>query len=229
VNCTAMLDQMLDADLHVLDGNGDSELARHLRHCVRCRSVASQLTHDTRWLAQAVASTRTTINSGALRQRRTPRYRRRVVVAAGIAAVLSLIVLREQDRKSVPDDSSRRVAVSPIVTRQPIQPVERPAPAAATRSVNRTAVRPSRPAPATHSASADDVRRASAIAAVPAPMAQRTVVKPVGLPVAVAPVRLDTPTETSLGTSVAVDPPAGTRANIIRTSNPTITVVWLYQ
>jgi hypothetical protein len=60
-------------------------------------------------------------------------------------------------------------------------------------------------------------------------MAQRTIVKPVGLPVAVAPVRLDTPTETSLGMFVAVDPPVGTRANIIRTSNPAVTVVWLYQ
>jgi hypothetical protein len=60
-------------------------------------------------------------------------------------------------------------------------------------------------------------------------MAQRTIAKQVGLPVAVAPVRLDTVAETSLGMSVAVDPPAGTRANIIRTSNPAVTVVWLYQ
>ena len=48
-------------------------------------------------------------------------------------------------------------------------------------------------------------------------------------PVAVAPVRLDVPPRDPLGIGVAVHPPTGTRADILRTADPSVTVVWLYR
>jgi len=60
--------------------------------------------------------------------------------------------------------------------------------------------------------------------------ADRVTVEPVGRPLAIAPVRFDLPpADPPLGTRVAVDPPAGVRANVMRTSNPSFTVVWLHQ
>jgi hypothetical protein len=46
-------------------------------------------------------------------------------------------------------------------------------------------------------------------------------------PVPVVPVKLDVAPRESLGSGVAVDPPAGKRADIIRTERPGVTVVWL--
>ena len=52
-------------------------------------------------------------------------------------------------------------------------------------------------------------------------------------PVAVAPVRMESPmrsstTPVSTASAVSVDPPAGVRATILHTSNPKLVVVWLY-
>jgi len=58
----------------------------------------------------------------------------------------------------------------------------------------------------------------------------RVTAEPFTRPLAVAPVRIDVPAaDEPLGARVAVDPPAGVRANVIRTSNPSVTVVWLHQ
>jgi hypothetical protein len=47
---------------------------------------------------------------------------------------------------------------------------------------------------------------------------------------AVVPVRLDLAAQApALGADVHAEPPAGVRANVMRTSNPAVTVVWLYQ
>ena len=43
MSCSAILDQMLEADLHVLEGEGESELAHHVRSCERCRSTARRI------------------------------------------------------------------------------------------------------------------------------------------------------------------------------------------
>ena len=46
--------------------------------------------------------------------------------------------------------------------------------------------------------------------------------------VRVTPVRLDGTPKPPLGDRVAVEPPAGTRASIIRTDHPGVTVIWLH-
>jgi hypothetical protein len=64
---------------------------------------------------------------------------------------------------------------------------------------------------------------------VAATVAERTIAKPIAQPSAVVAVRMDTTTDGALGGTIAVEPPTGVRANIIRTPNPSVTVVWLYQ
>ena len=71
MSCSTMLDRMLEADLHELDGTADSVLARHVRDCARCRTVASQLVSDTRSLAYVSLSTLTTRSTPVARKCRT--------------------------------------------------------------------------------------------------------------------------------------------------------------
>jgi hypothetical protein len=117
-----MLDQLLEADLDVLEGTGDSDVAHHVRDCARCQAIARQIVGDTRSLAVAVADTRT------------------------VTTILP-------------------ITAAPSVARR--------------RSHSRLAI----------------------VAGVAA----------------------------ALGGTIAVEPPTGVRANIIRTPNPSVTVVWLYQ
>ena len=222
MTCSTVLDQILEADLDVLDGTGDSDVARHVRACARCQAIARQIVGDTRSLAVRVDDARTTI-------RLVTRRNRAFVVAAGLAAVLSVVVVREwQRRESVPRNASR-VATVDRQTVDVAKLSEPTAPAVAARLPEPRLVRPS-----THQRSATQAPDAPTqpVRATPlvlATVAERTIVKPVDSPVAVAPVRIDTTSSIALGGGVTVDPPAGTRANIIRTPNPTVTVVWLYQ
>ena len=228
-----MLDQILEADLDVLNGTGDSDVARHLRECERCHAVASQIIGDTRSLALAVFDTRACIKmapppAAAPALVRSRRHFGRAAIGVGLAAALCLVVVREwQRRDAVPNNPSRVASVEPRRS-DPLDRSLSPATVVASPPPSLRRVRPVSRRPA-----AAGIREAQPLLGrttprVLATVAERTIVEPVGLPTAVAPVRLDT-TTVALGGGVAVDPPTGTRANIIRTPNPTVTVVWLYQ
>jgi hypothetical protein len=221
-----MLDLMLGADLDALDERGDSALSGHLRECARCRAVARQLHRDTASLTQAVAST--SVVSARRVGGRQPAVTARRLAVAGLAAALVAFVARE--RRNTP------IAVAPVVvqsagnlTSPGLTPASVPAPAR-TRSERRTRRAPASPPRrgsllASRSAGTARVLASTAIATNPAAVS----VAPVTPLEPVAPVRLlAAPIDSSLGSRVAVDPPAGVRANVMRTSNPGVTVVWLY-
>jgi hypothetical protein len=227
-----MLDQILEADLDVLDAAGDSDLARHVRDCARCRAVARQIIGDTRSLGAAVAQVRATIkvvpiSSTLVRERIQRRKHSRIALTTGLAAALGVVVVREWPRREVPVDPPPQVASragQESATRRLALPAAtviaaRPTPSHHVRLGER-------PRPDTRGAQRQGVDAGPQVLAT---VAERTIVTAFPVPGAVAPVRLDTPSDVALGSTVAVDPPAGTRANILRTSNPTITVVWLYQ
>lgn len=52
--CTRFLEAMMDADPRELRGEGDSELARHVPECPRCRAAASRILLDTEALDRAL-------------------------------------------------------------------------------------------------------------------------------------------------------------------------------
>ena len=56
MNCHSMLSAVLDGDLDELAGMGESALAGHVRQCGRCRAVARQVLDDTRLLRPVLAS-----------------------------------------------------------------------------------------------------------------------------------------------------------------------------
>jgi hypothetical protein len=212
MTCSTMLALMLEADLDVLDGLGDSELASHLRACPRCQAVASRLTVDTRLLALTV---RHPISSA--RRRSAAPW---VVVSGVIAASVAMIAVRAWQRP-VASTTATVVAAANTQTGSLAGHIERvPTPSPVRRAV-RKPTRVSAPTPLgsprvlASVAVATSASRISAEAYAPA--------------AAVSAVRLDgAPDDQPLGAGVAADPPAGIRANIIRTSSPAVTVVWLY-
>jgi hypothetical protein len=224
-----MLDLMLEADLEALDGRGESELASHLRECLRCRAIAHQLQRDTASLAQAVAST----NVVALEP---PRPRRRSVITtarlsvAGLAAALVVFVAREPHSNPVAlapvmVKSVATVAVQPSLT-APSVPVRTQPSSVVLRTVTKPMAKGRGSLLASRGAGGAPVRALGAVATAPAAVS----VEPMTPLDPVAPVRLvAAPTDSSLGARVAVDPPAGVRASVMRTSTPGVTVVWLYQ
>ena len=223
-----MLDQILEADLDVLGGTGDSDLARHVRECTRCQAIARQIVGDTRSLA-TVAGARATIEElvpPSVASTRPRRRNRTTIVAAGLAALLSVVVGREWQRREVLRDKPARVATVQPRSSDAGSLVMPPATVVASLPADQHSVRLARRRETAPSDAPRPLVRA--MPEVLATVAERTVVKPVDSPSAVAPVRLDT-ASIALGGALAVDPPTGIRANVIRTPNPTVTVVWLYQ
>jgi len=223
MTCSTMIDRMLEADLEELSGRGDTVLARHLQACARCSAVAGQLVRDTDDLARVVAPS--TVQSVAVPARRTRAIvpRARLAILAGIAATLSIMLLREGER-ATPEPRVATVVMQPSYASSP---APLPAPTRISRHASRA------------SAVALPTSRPTRQLGRPAPTSQSIVpvtvtveptrADPVERAVAVAPVRLDPAAPTlPLGIGVSVDPPAGKRANIIHTDRPGVTVVWLY-
>jgi hypothetical protein len=214
MTCAVMLDRMLEADVGELRGQGESAVAAHLRECTRCRTVANRLVRDTSGLADFI---RTTSAPVTVRRRHSIAMPARVVAMVGLAAAVAAILVRYTDR---PADSSS--AKSGLV----MQPVMVSPPAA--------------PSIVVAGAARVQTRRASnRLARVPLPTGrptqplavtvEPTVVASVQPAIAVLPVRLNPAPQQPLGNTVAADPPAGKRANIIHTDHPGVTVVWLYE
>jgi hypothetical protein len=226
-----MLERMLEADLDELSSHGRTPIAQHLRECARCRAVADRLVRDTRTLARGVARGAFRPTEAPTRPRYVGPWNRSAAFVAA-AAVLAVVAVRSSRREAgAPRVQSvamrpvvmHPVAVAPLVSLRDTSPLP-PADRAGHRS------------PATRrtvSASlADRSPRARDLGAATLPEAVKvepTLATPVDRAVAVRPVRLDVAPRQSLGDGVAVDPPPGTRARIIPTDRPGITVVWLHQ
>ena len=228
--CTAMLERMLEADLGELTGRGDAVLATHVRECARCRAVADRLARDTEALGRSIRPASRSVprapdlavagsRSGAVRA--VP-----AVALIAVAASLASIAIRPvwhfaDDRRvteivrlpeTVPTASDVSVSHSSGAV------TARPGPSAARAGdrdlPRRRASRPTR---------YQQVRAIEVAAVTVAP----TVIAAAERPMPVAPVKLDAAPRQSLGSVVAVDPPTGKHADIIRTNRPGVTVVWL--
>ena len=222
MTCVTMIDRMLEADLEELEAQGESEIALHVRQCERCRAVASQLVRDTRELARMVPA-RDAEPVRAVRHGRALR-RARSAVIIGVAAVLAVVLVRSSNQRTAVD-RSRSIVMQPV-TVAPLARIGPDAPPSVpTTTASTGAARQRRPT----GRITLPVRRPELLAfTTPAVQAERVVVAPAERAVSVLPVRLSSAPEPPLGDTVSVDPPAGKRAQIIRTGHPGVTVVWLY-
>lgn len=103
MNCIEARDLLLEADLAELRGEGESELARHLRECARCRAMAREIVQQEGALAEALAAVRPRVSTDTAVAEATaarvlplgPRRKRRwaVAIPAAAAAVLAGILL----------------------------------------------------------------------------------------------------------------------------------------
>lgn len=209
MTCTEILERLLSADAAELAGGGDSAVAEHVRHCVRCRAVAERLMLETSALALAMAE------RGAHVRVRHPR---RPVPGLTLAplfamAVLAMVLWRsgiESVTRHVPVPATARLA-TPATTDSEVVP------AAAT--VSRATAESAKP----RIVAAQSRRSARPIGARAYPAAQAFAVS------AVQPTRVEVGvSDRSLGAELSVTPAAGGRAVVMRTSNPAVTVVWLY-
>jgi hypothetical protein len=231
--CQAMLERMLEADLDDLNGHGDAAVATHVRECERCRAVADRLTGDTAALGRSIRALRRAPEPAVVSSRSAIARLAPTVALIAAAASVVFIVLR-----SVHSRSSGNSSVVASVARTPAEPpptgevVQSPI----VRSLG-TARETERTVPARQSgrdphrrgmpraiAVHEPARAISAVAVTVAP----TVMAAAPRVVPVVPVLLDTRPRDALGTVVTVEPPAGTRAEIIRTNRPGVTVVWLH-
>jgi hypothetical protein len=89
MTCTDVLTRLLEAEREELEGQGPSSVAVHVRECVRCRAVASQLLSDTRVLAaQQVAARDAATRSVRRAARRPVLWGGALAAAAGVAFFL---------------------------------------------------------------------------------------------------------------------------------------------
>ena len=209
MTCSLMLDRMLEADLDELRGWGESVVATHVRGCTRCRDVANQLVRDTGGLSQSIRA----LPEATPARRRSVALPARAAAMAGLAAAVVLIVVRNTGRPTGSHTATSAVVMQPVTVSPPVAPsviVAGVAPRAQTRRASTRVARVVLPTGRAIQPSAVTVE----------PTAQRAV--------AVLPVRIAPAPQQPLGNTVTVEPPAGKRANIIRTDRPGLTVVWLY-
>jgi hypothetical protein len=200
MSCTQTLELMLDAAPDELAGRGESALAIHLRECARCRAVADRILADTRALARAIESRAPRSVPRASRTRRTLIGGGALVTTLAAAALVFAVM-----KRSTSTGTASVARPAPIVVPR----------AAVAESTPPVAV--ARPAAAVDSALLGSIQPQQYAAALPVTPTQLTA-SPVHPPV-------HDPQDQS---DITVTPSAGLRAAVMRTSNPNITVVWLY-
>ena len=243
MTCALMLDQMLEADLPELNGVGDSALAAHVRKCARCRAVADQIARDTHVLASVVKRSRE-IAAESTPRARSVAARSYGIAAVALAAALSFVAVRTRSPYSTPRGPN---AIPPVVVSSgtsitPVVSAPTPITTATSTSVPRLPNQPNRArrssrnhpiAPTTSRSTTAVPHTPSTLVLASTPEAVRVepvLAQRVGPAPSVEPVRLDAiPSGPPLGNRVRVDPPAGTRARVMRTANPDVTVIWLYE
>lgn len=211
MTCDTMLQQMLDADLDVLAGRGDSPLARHLHECARCQAVAATLERETRALAAAAA--RPAARHPALSSLYSPRLRTAAVLTVAVVVIvmasrmgISVAPVSVEDvRSTTSEGPAARIDVPPMTI-------------ASTLKRDYAAAQP----PGTPNASLVSTSTAvtptsfefAPVAATPMPLVGADDVAPAAM--------------AGDSTGVIVAPAPGQRVAVLRTSDPKITVVWIY-
>jgi anti-sigma factor RsiW len=120
MNCTEARDLLLEADLAELRGEGESEVARHVRECSRCRAMAQEIVAQERALAQSLAGVRSRVSADAAAAEVAaaevlplqPRWKRRwaAVVPAALAATIAGILLTSNGTSPTVVPSTTEVA-----------------------------------------------------------------------------------------------------------------------
>jgi hypothetical protein len=222
MRCHEALERLLVADDDELAGESSSSLGVHVAGCGRCGAVAARLRQDTSAIAMAVARD----DARDLARRRSPSIPAWTrMLPLGVAAGVAALMLRTP---GTADDA----------------PVRDPAPAVAGPSTSDVAPSPASDEPApppvatsraarTPRAAADlgrdvsrdlrpfePVRLGGHDAVSAGPVTNRQVI--------VDAVEVENAARAP-GQHVSVVPPAGERALVARTSDPRITVVWLYR
>lgn len=206
MNCHDALAALLDAAPAELNGLGESEITIHLRGCHRCARVAALLSVGGEQVLRAVAETP--------RVAAVPRRAPRLVLAGVALAALALVVPGRREDAPPAGESIPRLAVavadavaaeaeeSPVVV-QVEQPVATPT--ATTAVPESVQPQPIVPVP---------VR---AIAFVPESAVVPDVMSPPSSPPSPLP-----------AATFAVRPPVGSRAEVRRTADETITIILLH-
>jgi anti-sigma factor RsiW len=106
VNCELAFERMLEADPEELAGQGDSELAAHVKQCSRCGAVAAEILAGQELLASGLRQLRVdgTVEELLPEVRRvaaTPRRRLLTRVALPLAAAAALALLVVGDRSEI--------------------------------------------------------------------------------------------------------------------------------
>lgn len=103
MNCTEARKLLLEVELAELRGEGESEVARHIRECTRCRATAQEIVEQEGALAQVLAGVRPKVSAGTAAAGAAaakvpplgPRWKRRwtAVIPAALAATIAGILL----------------------------------------------------------------------------------------------------------------------------------------
>jgi predicted anti-sigma-YlaC factor YlaD len=103
MNCTEARGLLLEAELAELRGEGESEVARHVRECTRCRAMAQEIVEQEGALAQALAGVRPQVSADTAAAETAaakvlslrPRWKRRwaAIIPAALAATVAGILL----------------------------------------------------------------------------------------------------------------------------------------
>ena len=246
-DCTSMRELMLEAELAELEGEGTSALARHVRRCASCRKVARSLAADTDALALLVATTPRPaplaperIRGGVLqlnRGWRGPRARD-VALALPLAAAIVLAVVWRPGRENVSGPTASPLVggagapAATAVSAAPGSPAASPAEAVGRQPAGnagapeltpRVASTPARASAAP--AGGPGVGGEAFLTASPisfAPVAVRVAVT------ATVSTAMQSPPLPHDVDAIRVTPERGSRALVMGTRDPAVTVVWLY-
>ncbi|MGD2215340.1 MAG: hypothetical protein PVJ64_01235 [Gemmatimonadales bacterium] len=99
IDCKAALERLLEADPAELGGQGDSELAAHLKECERCTAVAARLLAGQQELAAELSElgprtgVEEALSKARARSRQVARRRNAWRVAAPLAAAAAVAAL----------------------------------------------------------------------------------------------------------------------------------------
>ena len=125
MNCTEARNLLLEAELAELHGEGESEVARHIHECARCRTMAQEIVEQEGALAEALAGVRPGVSAAtAADEARTPeviplpRWRRRwtALIPAALAATIAGILLTGSGTPPAqPAAETAAVAAVPVV------------------------------------------------------------------------------------------------------------------
>ncbi len=100
MNCATAHEQLLVADIAELRGEGDSELATHLRTCAECRARATKILRGQDAMAAGLAALKPDVKAAPSHKSRAWRW---APLPLAAAAALALLLVREQGSNAVPN------------------------------------------------------------------------------------------------------------------------------